>query len=43
MRKLYYITVAANPTTFDARNAVCANERVVARPTPLHTHIRHYG
>ena len=42
MRKLYSVNTSATPT-FDARSAAKAHERVVARPNPSHTHIRHYG
>ncbi len=40
MRKLNHTT---HPTTFDAKNAVCAHERVTASPNEIFSNIRHYG
>jgi len=40
MRKLNHTTTH---TTFDAKNAVCAHERVAASPSETFSRIRHYG
>ncbi len=41
MRKLNHTTT--HTTTFDAKNVVCAHERVTASPSETFSKIRHYG